>query len=185
VFNPPLDRQETPVHSVSVPSVANVTDFGGEAVRHSVDVRAFCPKLESISQLMFFEGETNSVVVDVWGTSVPEVCEVLDVVGPAVLEVVEAAVVVVATEVVVVVDEDDEDDEDGPLEQAARAAAQAGRIIRRTDRLRSAIGISRAYVREPARSGLWTTRQASAAQDGGRPTVRKAPERSPEQGVGQ
>jgi hypothetical protein len=159
-----------------VPSVPNVTDFGGEAVRHSVDVMAVCPKLESISQLMFFEGETNSVLVDVWGTSVPEVCEVLDVVGAAVLEVVEAAVVVVATEVVVVVDEDDSDDEDGPLEQAASAAAQAGRIIRRNDRVRTAIGISRAYGRVPAGSGLWTTGLASAARDGARPTVRKAPE---------
>jgi hypothetical protein len=130
------------VHSVSVPSAPNVTDLGGEAVRHSVDVRALCPKLESISQLMFFEGETNSVLVDVWGTSVPEVCEVLDVVGAAVLEVVEAAVVVVVADVIVVVV--DEDDEAGPLEQAASATAQAGRIIRRTDRLRSAIGISRA-----------------------------------------
>ena len=135
-----------------MPSAPNVTDLGGEAVRHSVDVRALGPKLESISQLMFFEGETNSVLVDVWGTSVPEVCEVLDVVVAAVLEVVDAAVVVVVADVVVVVV--DEDDEAGPLEQAASATAQAGRIIRRTDRLRSAIGIAHAFrARVPVRSG--------------------------------
>ncbi len=161
------------MHSVSVPSVPNVTDFGGETVRHNVDVMALCPKLESISQLMFFEGDTNSVLVDVWGTSVPEVCEVLDVVEAAVLDVVEAAVVVVV------------DDDDGPLEQAASAAAPAATIMRRTDRLLSAIGISRAYGRVPVGLGPWTIRQASAVRDGAGPTVRKAPEGAPEQGVGQ
>jgi hypothetical protein len=42
---------------VRVPPVLNVTDFGGEMVRHSVEVMAVEPTLLSISQLMFFEGE--------------------------------------------------------------------------------------------------------------------------------
>jgi hypothetical protein len=57
VFVPALERQLTPVHSVSVLSVFNVTDFGGEMVRHSALVVALVPTLLSISQLMFFDGE--------------------------------------------------------------------------------------------------------------------------------
>jgi hypothetical protein len=45
------------VHSVSVPSAASVTDFAGDRVRQSVLVIALGPKLASISQLMFFDGE--------------------------------------------------------------------------------------------------------------------------------
>jgi len=122
----------TPVHSVSVPSAPSVTDFGGEMVRHSVDLMALGPKLESISQLMFVEGERNSVPVDVWGTSVGEVCDVLDVVPCAVLGVGDPDVV------------EDELDGEGLLEQAASATAQAGRISSRNDHLRSAMGIARA-----------------------------------------
>ena len=140
MFRPALERHETPVHSVSVPSAPSVTDFGGETVRHSVDVMALGPKLELIWQLMFFEGETNSVPVEVCGTSVPEVCEVLDVVLCAVLDVVDCDVVVVAAEVVVVVDELDGD---GLLEQAASATAPDARISRRTDHFRIAMGIGR------------------------------------------
>ncbi len=140
MFKPALERHETPVHSVSVPSAPSVTDLGGETVRHNVDVMALGPKLESISQLMFFEGETNSVPVEVCGTSVPEVCEVLDVVLCAVLDVVDRDVVVVAAEVVVV----DELDGDGLLEQAASATAPDARISRRTDHFRIAMGIGRA-----------------------------------------
>ncbi len=125
------------MHSVSVPSAPSVTDFGGETVRHSVDVMALGPKLESISQLMFFEGETNSVPVEVCGTSVPEVCDVLDVVLCEVLDVVDRDVVVVAAEVVVV----DELDGDGLLEHAASATAPDARISRRTDHFRIARGI--------------------------------------------
>jgi hypothetical protein len=47
----------TPVQSVSVLSVFNVTDFGGEMVRQSALVVALVPTLLSISQLMFFDGE--------------------------------------------------------------------------------------------------------------------------------
>ena len=131
---PALERQLTPVHSVRLPSVFNVTDLGGEMVRHSVLVMALGPKLSSISQLMFFDGDKNSVPVGVCGTSVPDVSDVLDVV--------ECVVVVVTDEaVVVVVDEEFEDD--GPLEQAARARAQAGTISSRTDHVRSARGIAR------------------------------------------
>jgi hypothetical protein len=57
VFSPAFERHWTPVHSVRVPPVLNVTDFGGEMVRHSVEVMAVEPTLLSISQLMFFEGE--------------------------------------------------------------------------------------------------------------------------------
>jgi hypothetical protein len=55
VFSPALERQLTPVHSLSVLSVISVTDFGGEIVRHSAPVVP--PELLSISQLMFFDGE--------------------------------------------------------------------------------------------------------------------------------
>ena len=54
---PALERQLTPVHSVRLPSVFNVTDFGGEMVRQSAPVMALAPRLSSISQLMFFDGE--------------------------------------------------------------------------------------------------------------------------------
>ena len=69
---PALERQLTPVHSVRLLSVFNVTDLGGEIVRQSVLVTALGPKLSSISQLMFFDGDKNSVPVGVCGTSVPE-----------------------------------------------------------------------------------------------------------------
>ena len=54
---PALERQLTPVHSVRLLSVCNVTDFGGEMVRQSALVVALVPTLLSISQLMFFDGE--------------------------------------------------------------------------------------------------------------------------------
>jgi hypothetical protein len=57
VFTPALERQFSPVHSLSVLSVVRVTDFGGESVRQSVLVMALEPRLLSISQLMFFDGE--------------------------------------------------------------------------------------------------------------------------------
>jgi hypothetical protein len=57
VFVPALERQATPVHSVRLLSVFNVTDFGGETVRQSALVVALVPTLLSISQLMFFDGE--------------------------------------------------------------------------------------------------------------------------------
>jgi hypothetical protein len=40
-----------------LPSGFRVTDFGGESVRQSAFVTALGPKLLSISQLMFFDGE--------------------------------------------------------------------------------------------------------------------------------
>ena len=52
-----MERQVAPVHSCSVLSVMRVTDFGGERVRQSALVVALEPKLLSISQLMFFDGE--------------------------------------------------------------------------------------------------------------------------------
>lgn len=142
-----MERQLTPVHSVRELFVARVTDFGGERVRQSAFVRAFGPKLLSISQLMFFDGEKNSVLVDVCGTRVPDVVDVV----PPVLEVVDGAlVVVVAVAVEVVV----EFEEDGLLEQAASASAHAGRISRRTDHVRNALGIRRAYVRSAPKCGF-------------------------------
>ena len=134
MFSPALERQETPVHSVSALFVPSVTDFGGEIVRHSVDVVALGPKLESISQLMFFEGEKNSVLVGVWGASVPKVRVVVDVPDPDVVDVADDLEVV-----------DEELEGEGLLEQAARARAQAGRTSRRTDHVRSARGIRRVY----------------------------------------
>jgi hypothetical protein len=56
VFVPAFERQVSPVHSVRLLSVFNVTDFGGERVRHSAPVVALVPTLLSISQLMFFDG---------------------------------------------------------------------------------------------------------------------------------
>ena len=133
MFSPALERQETPVHSVSALLVPNVTDFAGEMVRHSVDVVAFGPRLESISQLMFFEGEKNSVLVGVWGASVPNVRVVVDVPDPDVVDVDDLEVV------------DEELEGEGLLEQAASASAQAGRTSRRTNHVRSARGIRRVY----------------------------------------
>ena len=52
-----MERQFSPVHSVRLLSVFNVTDFGGEMVRQSALVPALVPELLSISQLMFFDGE--------------------------------------------------------------------------------------------------------------------------------
>ena len=57
MFVPALERQLTPVHSVRLLLVCNVTDFGGEMVRQSALVVAPVPTLLSISQLMFFDGE--------------------------------------------------------------------------------------------------------------------------------
>ncbi len=135
VFSPALERQLTPVHSARVPSAESVTDFGGERVRQKALVRALGPKLLSISQLMFFDGEKNSVPVDVCGTRVPDVVDVadgLDVVERAVLDVVARLEVVVVFE------------EDGPLEQAASVSAQASRTRGRIDHVRSALGIGKA-----------------------------------------
>ena len=52
-----MERQLTPVHSLIVLSVIRVADFGGETVRQSALVMALAPRLLSISQLMFFDGE--------------------------------------------------------------------------------------------------------------------------------
>jgi len=54
---PALERQLSPVHSVRLLSVCNVTDFGGEKLRQSAPVVALAPTLLSISQLRFFDGE--------------------------------------------------------------------------------------------------------------------------------
>ena len=75
------------------------------------------------------------MTVAVWGTSVPGVWDVLDVVLGDELEVVDVVVDVVVVEF----------EEDGLLEQAASARAQAGRISRRIDHVRKALGIARVY----------------------------------------
>jgi hypothetical protein len=46
-----------PLHSFNVPSVVRVTDLGGDTVRQRVLVIALAPRLLSISQLMFLDGE--------------------------------------------------------------------------------------------------------------------------------
>jgi hypothetical protein len=87
------------------------------------------------------------VPVDVWGTSVPEVCDVPDVVDvldalPALeLEVVEAGVVDVVDELEV----------DGLLEQAASASAHAETIERLIDHARNVPGIRRVYGGEESK----------------------------------
>ena len=79
------------------------------------------------------------MTVAVCGTSVPDVCDVLDVVPAAALvDVVDRAVVVVADVVDVVEDEL----EVGLSEQAANAKTQAGRSKRIIGRLRRAVGMA-------------------------------------------
>ena len=84
-------------------------------------------------------------MVAVCGTSVPDVGDVLEVVECAVVEV------VARDEVVVVVGPFDED---GLLEQAARAKAQAGRISRRIDHVRSNSGHRRSVRRGGPEMGV-------------------------------
>lgn len=76
------------------------------------------------------------MIVAVCGASVPDVCDVLEVVAVEELDVVECAAVDV--EVVVA-----EFVEDGLLEHAASARAQAGRIKRRIDHVRNGRGMAR------------------------------------------
>lgn len=93
-------------------------------MRHKVCVIELEPKLTSISQLMFFEGERNSVLVGVCGSSVPLVAEVVVVVEPTL----EADVVVEtgAEELVELAVDDDVVVSDGePLEHDANSAAPA------------------------------------------------------------
>jgi hypothetical protein len=45
VPSPPFDKHWAPAHSTRTLSVPNVTDFGGEEVRHSVEVKGGLPKL--------------------------------------------------------------------------------------------------------------------------------------------
>jgi hypothetical protein len=87
---------------------------------------------------MFFDGEKNSVLVAVCGVSVPEVCEVVEVVPFEELVVVDPLVVDVAFDVVVV-----DEEVDGLLEQAASASAHAGRTRRRIDHVRNGFDIVR------------------------------------------
>jgi hypothetical protein len=58
-----LARHGAPLHSAREPSGFRVTDWGGEMVKQSVDARELGPKLSSISQLMFPDGDKNSVLV--------------------------------------------------------------------------------------------------------------------------
>jgi hypothetical protein len=109
-------------------------------VRHSAEVMELVPKLKSSSQLMFFDGERNSVLVAVCGTSVPDVWDEVDVevdVDDVDVDVVERALVDV--------DVVDDELEDGLLEHAANPTTHAGRTNRGTDHLRSTRGIGRVY----------------------------------------
>ncbi len=94
VFTPALERHCVPVHTATLPSGVRVADRGGERVRHMVWLMELDPKLKSISQLMFPEGERNSVPVGVCGTNVPVVCPAVEVVPRAVVEVVATDVLV-------------------------------------------------------------------------------------------
>jgi hypothetical protein len=82
------------------------------------------------------------VLVAVWGTRVPEVGDVLDVVPAGELVEVDPDVDVVVGAVVVVVDDVEGD---GLLEHAASARAQAGRAKRQADQGRRVLIILRAY----------------------------------------
>ena len=94
VFTPALDRHCVPVHTATVPSGVSVADRAGDTVRHRAWLIELAPKLKSISQLMFPEGDKNSVPVGVCGTNVPVVCAVVDVAPCAVVEVVAMIVLV-------------------------------------------------------------------------------------------
>jgi hypothetical protein len=58
-----LARHGAPLHSARELSGFRVTDWGGEMVKHNVDVRELDSKLSSISKLMFPDGDKNSVLV--------------------------------------------------------------------------------------------------------------------------
>jgi hypothetical protein len=135
VFSPAFPRQLTPVHSVNVLSLFNCTDFGGDMVRQNAPVIALDAPL-SISQLMFFDGEKNSVLLDVCGTNVPDVPDVVDVVPDELVEVVDEAL-----------------GEDGPPEQAASVSAQPARARSRIDQVRTALGIGEVYDGHPRNGG--------------------------------
>jgi hypothetical protein len=91
------------------------------------------------------------VIEAVCGTSVPDVWDVLEVVVGTEVEVVDRAAGEVVVRVTVVVVE--ELVEDGLLEQAASAKAQAGRIDRRIDHVRSALGMAGVYDRARRNGG--------------------------------
>jgi hypothetical protein len=135
VPSPAFPRHDTPVHRASVPSGLSVTDLGGEIVRQEADVVELGPRLKSISQLMFPEGEKNSVSVALCGCRVPPVDDdevVVDV--AAVVGVVFAAV----TEVVDVVAGE-------LLEQAAsQRAPLSTRVTGATRRTRGEVCTDRA-----------------------------------------
>ncbi len=148
VPSPGFERHCWPVHLVTVPSVFRTADCAGENVRHKVCVIMLEPKLLSISQLMFLEGEKNSVPVAVCGTKVALVADVVVVVvvvvdcaadDVLVLELAGRDVVVVlaVVEVVFVVD--------GPLEHDANSTAPATiTTINTARRTNSSLGIRRA-----------------------------------------
>jgi hypothetical protein len=114
VPSPAFERHCWPVHSVNVLSVLSVTDAAGENVRQKADVMALGPRLLSISQLMFFEGDRNSVEVWVCGCRVPDVV----VVDPVVVDVVRERSAVVEVTAALVVDVVEAGGAD-PLEHAA------------------------------------------------------------------
>jgi hypothetical protein len=137
-----LARHWALLHSARVLSGFKVTECGGEMVKHSVDVRELGPKLSSISQLMFPDGDRNSALLAVWGASVPVVDEVTEVV---LVDVGPELVVDVGPELVV--DEAGGIDGDGLLEHAASATTQTGRKSTRSGHVRSPLCIGRGYRR--------------------------------------
>ena len=104
------------------------------------------------------------MIVDDWGTSVPEVCDVLVVVlGAALDDVVDRAVVVVAADVVDVVE-----DGLGLLEQAAKARAHTGMSGRQIDRLRRAVGMAQFTTGRPS---IGSTPAALRGRNVARPSI--------------
>jgi hypothetical protein len=57
VFSPALERHVWPEHLVRVPLAVSVADWAGDSVRQSAWFTPVGPVAESISQLMFFDGE--------------------------------------------------------------------------------------------------------------------------------
>jgi len=125
---------------------------------------------------MFFDGDRNSVLVGVWGSSVAFVTEVLDVV---LLEVVDLATTDV--EVVVGAELGGAPEGEPPLEQAAPrrvSVESARRPITRT--CLGVFGIRQGYVRSPRRLVTIGRERAGVGADGDEPVGTRAGRRVPE-----
>ena len=163
------------MHSVNELSVLSVTDAGGEIVRQKADVMALAPSPLSISQLMFLEGDRNSVEVCVCGCSVPDVV----VVDPLVADVVADRDPIVEVTAALVVDVEEARGVD-PLEQAAThsalVATSARGARRRAHRdvcTSQRVGGSGRNDADPARRTQRSGRRVGANLERPRPATRR------------